>query len=388
MILTGYSARYERELFEHVLPFWLSFSLDRENGGYFTCLDREGRIYDDRKYVWLNGRAVWTFSRLCRMFGPRPEWAEFATSCLEFLRAHAYAPDGTVYFSLTRDGQPAFQQRKPYSAVFLALGLIEYAKAFGKDEYLHEGAELFWKIRRWIDDPEALGRPQYGGKPMSQLADIMVISLLAQELSEVLDDARYGEQLDWCLNRVKDHFDADRGVLRENAVPGEKFPDTPEGRFFCSGSAAEVAWFLLHVLEKRGDAALEKLLLDAIDESLKAGWDEEHGGLYYFQDLAGRPLLQLEADMKLWWPHTEGIYASILAYTKTGDEKWLRWLERLDAYAFAHFADAGGLEWFGYCDRSGRRTSDLKGNNYKGAFHVPRFLMFSLERIPLKKERR
>ena len=98
-------------------------------------------------------------------------------------------------------------------------------------------------------------------------------------------------------------------------------------------------------------------------------------------DVEQKPMLQLEAPMKLWWPHTEAIYALILAYTETRDPKWLKWLERVDAYAFQHFSDPEHGEWFGYCDRSGKLTHTLKGNNYKGAFHVPRFLLFSLQAI-------
>lgn len=382
-LLQTYAERYRRHLDENILPFWLEHSLDPEHGGFFSCLDRQGGVYDDRKYVWMTGRVVWTMSRLCRVFGVREEWRSFATSCLEFLRRYAYDPQGRIYFSLTRDGKPAFQQRKPYSAVFVSLGLIEYGKAFGNEQYLQEGIDLFWKIRSWVDDPEVLGRPLYGAKPVSQLADIMVIALLALEIAEVSDDPRYGEQLQWCLRQVWHHFDQDLGVLRENANPDDVagFRKTPEGRFFCSGSAAEVGWFLLHVLERHPDAKTQEMLLTGIEKSLEAGWDAEFGGLYYFQDLENRPLLQLEADMKLWWPHTEAIYASIYGYSLTKDEKWLRWLERLDAYTFAKFPDPQGREWFGYCDRRGNLTSTLKGNNYKGAFHIPRFLLFSWQKI-------
>ena len=85
--------------------------------------------------------------------------------------------------------------------------------------------------------------------------------------------------------------------------------------------------------------------------------------------------------MKLWWPHTEAIYALVLAYTKTGDAKWLRWLERVDAYTFRTFVDWEHGEWFGYCDRYGKPALELKGGPYKGFFHVPRCLLFSLQRL-------
>ncbi len=85
--------------------------------------------------------------------------------------------------------------------------------------------------------------------------------------------------------------------------------------------------------------------------------------------------------MKLWWPHTEAIYALVLAYTKTHDPKWLEWLRKVDEYTYNTFPDPEHGEWFGYCDRAGKPTHMLKGNSYKGCFHVPRALLFSVQRI-------
>ena len=377
--LKPYYGRYRTELFDRVIPFWLKHSPDREHGGYFTCLDCDGSIYDTRKYVWMHGRAAWTFARLYNTVEKRPEWLEFSRSCVEFLRKHAYTPEGHIYFSLTREGNPAFVQRKPYSAVFVALGLLEYAEATGDLECRREGVALFHRICDWIANPALLGRPAYG-PPASQLADIMVIALLAMEIVKFASSPQYTGWLDWCMNAVKAHYDTERRLLFENAMPQDPaFRSTPEGRFFCPGSSIEVAWFLLHVEKVRPDAQLRQMLLDVIEGSLEFGWDREFGGLYYFMDVESKPMLQLEAPMKLWWPHTEALYALVLAYTETRDAKWLRGLERVDAYAFAHFSDREHGEWFGYCDRSGKLTHTLKGNNYKGAFHVPRFLLFSLQ---------
>ena len=56
--------QYRSELFDSVLPFWLKNSQDKEYGGYFSCLDRDGSVYDTDKFVWLQGREIWLFSML------------------------------------------------------------------------------------------------------------------------------------------------------------------------------------------------------------------------------------------------------------------------------------------------------------------------------------
>ncbi len=365
--LEAYATRYRTELLDRVIPFWLRHSLDREYGGCFTCLTREGAIYDHRKYIWLQGRAVWMFSKLYNELEPRQEFLDAARLILDFLRAHARDAQGRYYFSLTREGRPSFYQRKPYSAVFAMLGMLEFSKAANDASLRSEAIELFWKILTWIEDPTLLGRP---AQPPT-LADVMVTVSMASEIAKADPDPRYARVLRDCLKASLNFYDPGRRIFLEYAPA-----DTPEGRLFCPGDSIEASWFLLHA--DPGEE-MRTLLLDSIEGALEYGWDREFGGLYYFMDVEGFPPLPLEANMKLWWPHTEAIYATILAYSLTQDPKWLAWLERVDTYAFGHFSDPEHGEWFGYCDRRGALTNTAKGNNYKGCFHVPRMLLLSYQ---------
>lgn len=367
--LERYAERYRAELLDRVIPFWLRHSIDRENGGYFTCLTRDGRVYDSRKYVWLQGRAVWMFSKLYNELEPRQEWLDAARNILAFLREHALDPQGRYYFSLTREGAPVFYQRKPYAAVFAMLGMLEFSKATGDVLLRAEAIALFWKILSWIDDPTLIGRPSL---QLPSLADVMITASMASEIARVDPDPRYRSVLRQCLDRAKRFYVPAHQIFLEYQPAA-----TPEGRLFCPGDSIEASWFLLHALEFAPDDEMRALLLESIAGALAFGWDREYGGLYYFMDVDGLPPLPLESNMKLWWPHTEAIYATILAHSMTSDAKWLAWLECLDSYAFAHFSDPEFGEWFGYCDRRGELTNTAKGNNYKGCFHVPRMLLLS-----------
>ena len=116
-----------------MIPFWLKHSLDREHGGQFTCLDRDGAIWDTKKYLWLQGRAVWMFARLYNEWERRPEYLDAARLIVDFIRRHAFDERGRVWFSLTREGLPFAFQRKPFGAVFCMMGLLEYARAADDD---------------------------------------------------------------------------------------------------------------------------------------------------------------------------------------------------------------------------------------------------------------
>ena len=80
--------------------------------------------------------------------------------------------------------------------------------------------------------------------------------------------------------------------------------------------------------------------------------------------------------MKLWWPHCEALYAFLLLYAKTRDQRDLNTFFQIRKYILNHFTDREFGEWYGYLNRDGSLSSSLKGGPYKGCFHVPRALLF------------
>lgn len=382
MAVSAIVARYREELTGRVLPFWLQHALDREHGGYFNCLDAAGHPYDRRKHVWMQGRGAWMFARLYNTFDPRPEYKDAAGLILEFVQRHARNGEPRCWHTLTADGRPAFFQRKPYTAFFVALALVEYSKISNDPAHLAEAVELFWQMEEWIRRPDLLGRPSLaGGTGYTQLADLYVLSWLAFELDQVHADPRYAKILQYCMQRLPAHYEPRHRLFMENAATGDPaaFRTLPEGRLICTGSSLEISWLFLHILERYPNPALQQTLLDAILGALAYGWDNECGGLFYFQDVEGRPPAALESNMKLWWPHTEAIYAAALAYQLTANPQYLDWWQRVDEYAFRVFPAPHG-EWYGYCDRRGEVATPMVGGPYKGIFHVPRFLLFTSKR--------
>ena len=123
---------------------------------------------------------------------------------------------------------------------------------------------------------------------------------------------------------------------------------------------------------RNNDKSLIDLALQILDWSLDIGWDNEFGGIFYFRDCKGYPCLEYEHDMKLWWPHIEAIYATLLAYYLTNDEQYAKWHAKVHSWSYAHFPDKKNGEWFGYLHRDGTLSSTIKGNCWKGPFHLPR----------------
>ncbi len=359
------------------MPFWVRHSPDREYGGYFTCLDRGGRIFDTDKFVWLQARQVWTLSMLHERVEKRAEWLELAKSGADFLRKHGRDSEGKWYFSLTREGKPLVQPYNIFSDCFAAMAFNQYGIAAGDAEARKLALATYEGILRRRDNPKGIYTKAYPGtRPMRNFALPMILCNLTLELAGLLPQARVREVTDAAVREVMDVFpDPKTGIMRENVGLNGEAVDSFEGRLINPGHGIEAAWFVMDIARARGDRALADRALDIVLRMLDLAWDKEFGGIYYFLDSNGNPPQQLEWDRKLWWVHVETLIALVLGYRLTGRKMAGEWFDRVHEYAWSRFPDPAHGEWFGYLDRRGAPFLSLKGGKWKGCFHVPRGLL-------------
>lgn len=376
--LTQLREQYRAALLDDVVPFWMRHSVDRECGGFFTCLDRTGQVYGTDKPVWIMGRATWLYATLYRTVEPRPDWLALARHGYEFLTRYCFDPRGKMYFLVTRDGRPLRMRRYYFSEVFGVLALTALAQATGDDLIRRRAVGLFQTLVKALRTPGVI-EPKIDPRtrPLKALSPLMCLLNVADTLRQLDDAPAYERLIDECAEEIFRDFvkDEDGSVLETVGPRGERL-DEPDGRTMNPGHAIECAWFILDVARRRGDAALAQRALRIVDYALERGWDRTYGGLLYFVDVAGRPPTQLEHDLKLWWPHCEALVAVLMAWRMTGAEQYARWFERLHDYTFAHFPDPEYGEWYGYLHRDGTVSTPLKGNLWKGPFHIPRALLY------------
>ncbi len=51
-----WAENYKEDLTHNIMPFWLKNGLDKEHGGIYTCVARNGQLIDTTKSVWFQGR--------------------------------------------------------------------------------------------------------------------------------------------------------------------------------------------------------------------------------------------------------------------------------------------------------------------------------------------
>lgn len=368
--------QYRDELFNNILPFWLDKSQDMEFGGYYTCLDRRGDVYDTDKFIWLQGRQVWLFSMMYNKVEKRQEWLDCAIQGAEFLRKYGHDGNLNWYFSLTREGKPLVQPYNIFSYTFATMAFAQLSLATGNEEYGRIAKETFNKIIEKQSNPKGQWNKAYPGtRDLKGFSLPMILCNLALEIEHLIDRELIDQTIETCLNEVMNVFYNDElGLILENVTPEGEFSDSYEGRVLNPGHSLEAMWFIMDLGVKlnRPDI-IEKATKIAL-RTIEYGWDTKHEGIFYFMDIKGHPTQQLEWDQKLWWVHIETIITMLKAYQLTGSKEALRWFEKLHDYTWTHFKDEENPEWFGYLNRQGEVLLDLKGGKWKGCFHIPRGL--------------
>ena len=368
--------QYHTELYDSVLPFWLNNSIDKEYGGYFTCLDREGKVFDTDKFMWLQGREVWMFSMLYNKVEKRQEWLDAAILGAEFMKKYGHDGNLDWYFSVTREGQPIVDPYNIFSYTFATMAFGQLAIATSNKEYEEIAKKTFEKVLQRADNPkDKWNKLHPGTRPMKNFALPMILCNLALEIEPLIDPEFLRNAIENSINCTLEFIRPELGgLVVENIGADGQLVDSMDGRHMNPGHSIESMWFLMDLGKRLNRPELIEKAKETALTMVEYGWDKKYDGIFYFMDLKGRPTQELEWDQKLWWVHIETLITMIKGYRLTGDKRCLEWFNRVHDYVWSHFADPEYPEWFGYLNRQGEVLLTLKGGKWKGCFHVPRGL--------------
>ncbi|MDI9454618.1 MAG: AGE family epimerase/isomerase [Spirochaetota bacterium] len=429
MELGELKAFYTDHLFNTLVPFWMEEGIDWEKGGFFTCFSNDcERLVSTNKYVWSQGRFLWMLSRLAHEFGSysdrysRKAYLDAATCGAVFLKERALLENGHAAWALNREGKPIAVdrlgnvveggelERGITADIFLIYGMGEYARAAGKREFFDFALTLFKSVDerfrtntyRWV--PQAV--PQgYRSHALS-----MIMLETAQELAAIAayfkDPAE--EQLlaisqASAETTVRYFLDEDEQRLFEFVKEsGASAFDELLASTINPGHALEDAWFMLHWAMRSKDRKILNAGLKVVRWMTEIGAANEEGGIPQFMHKdGGRPrgavlpihegtpvVTEIRENWynRLWWVHSEALYALLLAYELSGDEEYLDLYWPLHEYVFSTFPnpDKEKGEWIQIRDQWGRPEDKVVALPVKDPYHITRAFMHaikSLERI-------
>lgn len=375
--IKSWAESYKKDLTENIMPFWMKYGLDRENGGVYTCVNRDGSLMDTTKSVWFQGRFAFICSFAYNNVEKNQEWLDAAKSTLEFIEKHCFDEQGHMYFSVTSEGKPLRKRRYVFSETFAAIAMSEYALATGDQHWAKRAIQVFEDTQRFLATPGFLPAKFEEDVKLQGHSIVMILINVGSCIRKVVDDPKLTQQIDDSIDKLKKYFiHPEFKCLLETVGENGEFIDTNMTRTINPGHCIETSWFIMEEAKLRGwDKPMFDLALQVFDWSWDWGWDKQYGGIINFRDCKNLPSQDYSQDMKFWWPQCETIIASLYAYLGTGDEKYLYRHERISEWTYAHFPDAEYGEWYGYLHRDRTVAQPAKGNLYKGPFHIPRMMI-------------
>ena len=370
---------YRDELVNNIMPFWIKNGWDRKNGGVYTCLDRDGSVYDTTKSVWCQGRFGFLTAFAYNNIEHNPDWLAASKSCIDFIEQHCTDERGRMYFEVEADGTPIRMRRYVFSECFAAIAMSEYSIASGDKEYALKALKVFNDIHRFVTTPGILPAKYCESVTTQGHSLTMILINTASRIRAAIADEALDAQITRSIEALKKYFvHPELKALLECVGPNGEFIDTIAGRTINPGHCIESVWFLLEEAKHRSwDNDITSMALEIFDWSWQWGWDEQYGGIINFRDALNRPCQDYSQDMKFWWPQCETIISSLYAYLATGDERFIERHRLISDWTYAHFPDNEYGEWYGYLHRDGSVAQPAKGNIFKGPFHVPRMLIKS-----------
>lgn len=325
-LATEWADRFDTELYESVLPFWMVHAPDADHGGFYDCLAADGTVYDTKKHVWLQGRMAFMLARVANeatdaqlavlakacvarvatgtssasmassianagasisgvrvapIAATREAMLAAATSCVDFLLTNAVDKrTGHVWFALTADGRPAMAQRKPFAAAFMGMAIAEIARATQDVARFEEAIVWLRKFREWAENPSLLrgagpaGATEYLplNQPMILLNMIAVYSKFFKDETEAA--TFMAAERAASVKEILMHWQPDLGATVENVRPdGSVDMTSSEGRLHNPGHAIEAGWFVMEEGMRTGSADLVAQGAAVARASLDKGWD-------------------------------------------------------------------------------------------------------------------
>jgi len=393
---------YKEEITENFWPFWEK-AFDHEYGGVFTCFSNDGsKLVSTDKYTWSQGRFLWLCSELYEMAVNNDleidtdQLKHFAFQTYGFLRKYTILPNFNILYAVSKEGKMIEEQKdiSVFADAFFILGVNKYAHKFKDRDAFGVAHAVYRSVLERVKEGSFKTEPYPIPVGYTSHSIHMILLNVTQELADTakaLGHAAFREIAEECRGYsafIMDNLLQDDGRIVELSPKDRKNFETLLTRHSNPGHAIESVWFHIHSLPylEREDGWLLEKCSKIVLHALQSGWDKTDDGLLRFVDkyggvptglLKGSPYEKLIIDTwdtKLWWPHTEALYTTLLMYEKTGNQEFLDWYEKVSLYTFDTFPNTENTsrEWIQIRDRKGKPLNKVVALPVKDPFHILR----------------
>ena len=176
---------YEKEL-DNTLDFWYNHGYDKVNGGFYTCLERNGDVFDTDKAVWAQGRGLWVFAKAYNFIKKDERYLKAALDAYDFITKNCYDEDNRMFFTVTGDGKSIQKRRYWFSESFAVVGSAELYRATNNPLHLKTARDTFDTLLK-VKNGEIKTLPKYNPETVNAigLASPMILIITTQILRDI-----------------------------------------------------------------------------------------------------------------------------------------------------------------------------------------------------------
>lgn len=368
-------SQYKSTLTDEVIPYWLKYAVDK-SGALNNCLAEDGTVLSKDRYIWSQGRALWTFSAMYNRMEKKAEYLNTAHGLFEYLRGISETIDGLWNYRYDDAGNVVEGPISIYVDGFVMAGMTEYYVATGNETAKQIALKIYQNTLNCLENPGHVSvAPYVIPEGLKTHGVNMIFSFFYYCLGRALDRddiKREGIALaDEVLNRF--YVEKKDAVLEFIGTDGS-FSDTPEGRSCVPGHVIECMWFLINIFEDANEPQKIQKCCRLIRRHIELGYDNG-GGVLLAIDIDGKePVFWNKPTFKPWWVQLEVLVATAYAYKHTCD-KWFEDMHlKIKDFAFSHYPNGYG-DWYNWLDKDGN-IAESAALPVKDPFHLPRALMY------------
>ncbi|MBW7997281.1 MAG: N-acylglucosamine 2-epimerase [Candidatus Glassbacteria bacterium] len=321
---------------------------DREHGGYYWIVERDGTPLNPRKIIYGHSFVVYAFSELAMATG-EDRWLAAAVETFELLQNKAADQTDGGYWEF-------FERNWDHSPPGPGGGDRK-----SLDVHMHL-MEAFTNLYAAAGDPVHATRTR-------ELIGLLTERMLHPEHGTGI------AQFDRSFNPL-------RAILFDNVWGSDRDMEDSSGRPLDNtsyGHNVELGWLLRWSLGVLGEVlgGYRRKILRLYDHCLRFGIDRQLGGVFCEGPNAGAA----RERNKEFWQQAETMVAMLDGYEITGDQRYLEGYDNVHRFVFDRMINHALGEWLPLFDEHNNVIWDYMGHRWKINYHTVRGMIECRRRL-------
>lgn len=391
---TDLRQQFLEELVGNILPFWMTYVVDRDNGGFYGAVTNDLQVINEiPRSAVLCARILWTYAVAYRKFSS-PEYLSTAQWAYDYLTQvfwdHEY---GGVYWQVNNKGDPVIDRKHHYAQAYAIYGFVEYHRATKEQNSLELAKTVFQLLEEHAFDAIFGGYIEGSSRDWGSLEDMRLsdkdlncrksmntmLHILESytNLIRVWDDSLLIGQHKALLEVFMDHI-IDPKTDHFKLFFDDQWHSLSD--HISYGHDIEGSWLLWEATEKHPDTKL----IDRVRQSsirlassvLQEGFDED-GSLFFEASPDG-----IVDEGKEWWVQAEGVVGFYNAFQLSGQNRFASASRNLWSYILDKLIDRKHGDWYKRLSRDGIPDGDrFKAGPWECPYHHSRACLEMLDRL-------